>query len=464
MKEKKELLSSLPKVDLLLEDERIIASGYKSRTMLVESIRETLDKYRKGILEGKISDYTFQNIEDDIINTLKKKEGFHLKGVVNATGTILHTNLGRAVLSKDALDAIIGVASGYSNLEFNLENGERGSRYSHVESLLCRITGAEAAMVVNNNAAAVMLVLSTLAKGKEAIVSRGQLVEIGGSFRVPDVMEESGASLHEVGTTNRTHLYDYENAINEDTGVILRVHQSNYRIMGFTEEPSIEELIELGIRHGIPVVEDIGSGVFVDLSKFGLSPEPTVQASIEKGIDVVTFSGDKMLGGPQAGIIVGKKKFIDAMKKNQLTRALRIDKLTLAALEATLKLYLDEERAIKEIPGLRMLTVKPEELKKDAIRLLRALRRRLGDRAKMEAEKSFSQVGGGSMPMEQLETFVVTLTSPLYTPDTIEERLRTGEVPVVARIYKDKLIFDVRTLLPKDYKLLEDALDKALQG
>lgn len=464
MKEKKELLSSLPKVDLLLEDERITAAGYKSRTMLVESVRETLDKYRKGILEGKISDYSFRDIEEDIISTLRKKEGFHLKGVVNATGTILHTNLGRAVLSKEALDAITGVASGYSNLEFNIEKGERGSRYSHVESLLCRITGAEAAMVVNNNAAAVMLVLSTLAKGKEAIVSRGQLVEIGGSFRVPDVMEESGASLHEVGTTNRTHLYDYENAINENTGVILRVHQSNYRIMGFTEEPDITDLIELGRQHGIPVIEDIGSGVFIDLSRFGLSPEPTVQASIAKGMDVVTFSGDKMLGGPQAGIIVGKKKFIDAMKKNQLTRALRIDKLTLAALEATLKLYLDEERALKEIPGLRMLTVKPEDLKKDAIRLLRALRKRLGDRANMEVEKSFSQVGGGSMPTEQLETFVVTLTSPLYTPDTIEERLRTGEVPVIARIYKDKLIFDVRTLLPKDYKLVEDSLDKALQG
>lgn len=463
MKEKKELLSSLPKVDLLLEDERIIAAGYKSRTMLVESVRETLDKYRKGILEGKISDYCIRDIEEDIVNTLRKKEGFHLKGVINATGTILHTNLGRAVLSKEALDAIIGVASGYSNLEFNVEKGERGSRYSHVESLLCRITGAEAAMVVNNNAAAVMLVLSTLAKGKEAIVSRGQLVEIGGSFRVPDVMEESGASLHEVGTTNRTHLYDYENAINENTGVILRVHQSNYRIMGFTEEPDIMELIELGRKHGIPVIEDIGSGVFVDLSRFGLSPEPTVQASIAKGMDVVTFSGDKMLGGPQAGIIVGKKKFIDAMKKNQLTRALRIDKLTLAALEATLKLYLDEERALKEIPGLRMLTVKPEELKKDAVRLLRALRKRLGDRADMEVKNSFSQVGGGSMPTEQLETFVVTLTSPLYTPDTIEERLRMGEVPVIVRIYKDKLIFDVRTLLPKDYKLVEDALDKALQ-
>jgi L-seryl-tRNA(Ser) seleniumtransferase len=395
---------------------------------------------------------------------LRQKEGFHLKGVVNATGTILHTNLGRAVLSQEALNAIIGVASGYSNLEFNLEKGERGSRYSHVESLLCRITGAEAAMVVNNNAAAVMLVLSTLAKDKEAIVSRGQLVEIGGSFRVPDVMEESGAHLHEVGTTNRTHLYDYENAINENTGVILRVHQSNYRIMGFTEEPDIVDLVELGRQNDIPVIEDIGSGVFVDLSRFGLSPEPTVQASIEKGMDVVTFSGDKMLGGPQAGIIVGKKQFIDAMKKNQLTRALRIDKLTLSALEATLKLYLDEERALKEIPGLRMLTIKPEELKKDATRLLRALRRRLGDRAQLEVEKSFSQVGGGSMPTEQLETYVVTLTSPMYTLDTIEERLRHGDVPVVARINKDKLILDVRTLLPKDYKQVEDALDKALQG
>ena len=464
MKEKKELLSSLPRVDALLEDERIISAGYKSRTMLVEAVREVLDRYRRNILDGMLKDYSLQDIEWDIIKAVRIKEDFHLKGVVNATGTILHTNLGRAVLSKDALDAIIGVASGYSNLEFNLKKGERGSRYSHVEDLICRITGAEAAMVVNNNAAAVMLVLSTLAKGKEAIVSRGQLVEIGGSFRVPDVMEESGGHLREVGTTSRTHLYDYENAINENTGVILRVHQSNYRIMGFTEEPDLKDLVELGRKKGIPVIEDIGSGVFVDLSRFGLSPEPTVQASINKGVDVVTFSGDKMLGGPQAGIIAGKKIFIDAMKKNQLTRALRIDKLTLSALEATLKLYVDEERALKEIPGLRMLTVKPDELKKDAIRLLRALRKRLGDRAELVVEKSFSQVGGGSMPTEQLATYVVALTSPLYTIDTIEERLRLGETPVVARINKDKLILDVRTLLPKDYRLLEEALDKALQG
>ncbi len=282
---------------------------------------------------------------------------------------MIHTNLGRSLLAKEAIENVIKVSENYSNLEYDLKQGKRGSRYSHVEELIKKVTGAEAAMVVNNNAAAVMLALNTLCEEKEAIVSRGQLVEIGGSFRVPDVMKFSRAHLVEVGTTNRTHLYDYENNINENTGVLLKVHTSNFKIMGFTEEVSSEEMVQLGEKYKLPVMEDIGSGTLVDFSKYGFTYEPTVQSSLEKGVDVVTFSGDKMLGGPQAGIIVGKKKYIDKMKKNQLTRALRIDKMTLAALEGTLKYYIDEKEAIENIPTLNMILSSKEIHKKKSSKI-----------------------------------------------------------------------------------------------
>lgn len=459
MSDKRGLLSSLPKVDNIQNDERISAYDSIPKTVVLEAIRETLDFYRKGILSDKIDNFSYEGIIGDIQKKIKSKSSMHLKRVVNATGTVLHTNLGRAVLSKSAVEAVINASLGYNNLEFDLENGVRGSRYSHVEELICKLTGAEAALVVNNNAAAVMLALSTLCKGKEAIVSRGQLVEIGGSFRIPAVMEESGAKLVEVGTTNRTHTYDYERAINENTGVILKVHQSNYKIMGFTEEVEIEELCEIGNKHDIPVVEDIGSGVLVDMSKFGLTYEPTVQNSIKRGIDVITFSGDKMLGGPQAGIIAGRKEYIERMKKNQLTRALRIDKMTLAALEATLRLYLDEDKAIKEIPGLKMLTKSPEVLKKDAQKLSRMIKSRIKDRAIIEIEKDFSQVGGGAMPLENMGTYVVTLRTDKKSLNDIDYELRNCELPIVARIYKDRMIFDVRTLFDDEYKIIADMLD-----
>lgn len=461
MQNKNLLLSKLPKVDRILSDDRIQDFDI-ARNLKIDIIRKILDSYRKDILDGNIEEFTYDDVIDKIIKLLNVKSKNHLKRVINATGTILHTNLGRAVLSKDAIDAVVEVASRYNNLEYDLEKGERGSRYSHVEEIICKITGAEAAMVVNNNAAAVMLVLSTLAKGKEVIVSRSQLVEIGGSFRVPAVMEQSGAKLVEVGTTNKTHLYDYENAINENTALILKVHQSNFKILGFTKEISLEELVELGKKYNLPVVEDIGSGVLIDFSKYGLPYEPTVQESIKRGADVVTFSGDKLLGGPQAGIIVGKKHLIDRMKKNQLTRALRIDKMTLAALEATFKLYLDEERAIKEIPALRMMTMNIELIQKRAKKLYSQLKKIISDRAELNIEKDVSQFGGGAMPLETITTYVVTIKPKFKKIEDVELELRRQEVPIIVRIYKENIIIDVRTLFDDDFHIIVDSLNKIL--
>lgn len=462
MEEKNILLKTLPKVDIILSDKRIEELKGIPRVLILDGIREVLELVRKNILDNKINIISYDDILDEIIHVINFKNALNLKRVINGTGTILHTNLGRAVLAKSAAEAVIKVSSFYSNLEFDIIKGERGSRYSHVEDLICKITGAEAALVVNNNAAAVMLALSTLANGKEAIVSRGQLVEIGGSFRVPSVMELSGARLVEIGTTNRTHLYDYENAISENTGVILKVHQSNYKILGFTEEVPIDELVGLGNKNNIPVLEDIGSGILIDISKFGLTYEPTVQNSIKQGIDVVTFSGDKLLGGPQAGIIAGKKEYIALMKKNQLTRALRIDKMTLAALEATLRLYLDEEKAIKEIPGIDMLIRDVNIIKKDAQRLSKNIRIKLNERLTVGVIKDYSQVGGGAMPLERLETYALELAPISISVEELEYKLRTNDIPIITRIYKDRIILDVRTLFNEDYKIIVDTLDKLL--
>ena len=341
------LFRNIPKVDVLLEKESIqnLIRLY-SRDTVVEAIREETEGLREFIKtcedEGEAvrrTEELVQNIERHVV----KMHTPDMRPVINGTGTILHTNLGRAPISMEHMEYVASVATGYSNLEYDLEAGRRGERYSHFEELLCKITGAEAAMAVNNNAASVMLILNTIGKDKEIVVSRGELVEIGGKFRVPDVMEQSGATLVEVGTTNKTHFSDYENAITEDTSALLKVHTSNYRIVGFTENVPIAELVPLGEKYGIPVIEDLGSGVLIDLAKYGLEHEPTVQESIQAGADVVCFSGDKLLGGPQAGIIVGKKKYIDRMKKNQLTRALRIDKFTATTLDVVLHEYLSEE-------------------------------------------------------------------------------------------------------------------------
>ncbi len=342
-------------------------------------------------------------------------------------------------------------------MEFDLQSGKRGSRYSHIEEIICRLTGAEAALVVNNNAAAVLLVLNTLAKDKEVIVSRGQLVEIGGSFRVPEVMIQSGARLVEVGTTNKTHLHDYENNINDETGVILKVHTSNYKIVGFTKEVAIEELSYIGNKYEIPVVEDIGSGTLIDFSKYGLTKEPTVQESIKKGADIITFSGDKLLGGPQAGIIIGKKDLIDKMKKNQLTRALRVDKMTLVTLEAIMRIYLDEEKAIKNIPTLNMITMDIKEIKAKAETLFE----RMNDRDfpyRFEVVQGNSQVGGGSMPVENLPTYLISLAADNISSSVIEESLRKYEIPIITRINNDKVLLDLRTIRYQEFDIILQAL------
>ena len=401
---------SIPKVDILLEDERIQnAASIYERDTVMDAIREQTE-YVRGLIRTCDEEETIRrgidNLIPDIIRRVEKMHTPDMRPVINATGTILHTNLGRAPISREHMARLAEVACGYSNLEYDLEAGRRGERYSHFEKLLCKITGAEAAMAVNNNASAVMLILSSMAKGGEVVVSRGELVEIGGKFRIPDVMEQSGARLVEVGTTNKTHYSDYADAVTEETKAFLKVHTSNYRIVGFTESVGIDDLIPLGQEYDLPIIEDLGSGVLIDLSKYGLTYEPTVQDSIRKGADVVCFSGDKLLGGPQAGIIVGKKKYIDKMKKNQLTRALRIDKFTATALELVLQEYLSEENAVNKIPVLRMITKSAEEVEKSARRFKRMLERK-GLKAAITLQKCESQIGGGSLPLERIPSMAV---------------------------------------------------------
>ncbi|HEX3030922.1 MAG TPA: L-seryl-tRNA(Sec) selenium transferase, partial [Bacillota bacterium] len=393
---------------------------------------------------------------------LKQASLPHLRRVINATGVILHTNLGRAVLSQRAIDAVARAAGSYSNLELDLASGERGSRYSHVEELLCKLTGAEAALVVNNNAGAVLLALSSMAAGREVVVSRGQLVEIGGAFRIPEVMAQSGCILKEVGSTNKTHLRDYENAISENTALLLKVHTSNYRVVGFTAEVGLPELVKMGNKYNIPVIEDMGSGFLVDLQGIGIGDEPTVQASIAAGAQVVTFSGDKLLGGPQAGIIVGEAQYIAKMKKHPLTRAVRIDKLTLAALEATLWEYIDQEEVLNSNPTLKMLKLSKEELAARAEELSQLLHSSFmhenSAKAAIEITSDYSQVGGGAMPLTQLPTWVVKVHPYTASVQSWAESLRNREVPVIVRVADDSLIFDPRTLLPGDVALINEAI------
>lgn len=463
------LYRNIPKVDVLLEDTVIqnLIANY-SRDTVMDAIRQELDKLRAfiGTCEDEESAKSrIGQLTENIERAVAAMHRPNMRPVINATGTILHTNLGRAPIACHHIQHVMAVAQGYSNLEYNLEAGARGERYSHFEALLCRLTGAEAAMAVNNNAAAVMLILSSIAKGGEVIVSRGELVEIGGKFRIPDVMEQSGASLVEVGTTNKTHFSDYEEAVTEDTKAFLKVHTSNYRIVGFTDTVKMEELIPLKEKYDIPVIEDLGSGVLIDLSKYGLIYEPTVQDSIKNGADVVCFSGDKLLGGPQAGIIIGKKKYIDKMKKNQLTRALRIDKFTAAALEVVLQEYLSEEKAIAQIPTLRMITKPVEEVEKAAKKLARLLRAE-GFPAQIEVERCESQIGGGSLPLERIPSMAVTIRPKKITTAQLEERMRFLPLPVVPRVFDDKIVMDVRTMdenlfksavvnMFKEYRIME---------
>lgn len=454
---KKELLRKLPSVDSLLKDSKTaLFLKERSRPIVVEAIRTALDKERELIKgsDARIYRFNIGEFRKKVETEIEKRERLSMARVVNATGVILHTNLGRAPLSVSALKNLIEVSTGYANLEFDLDKGERGERYSHLEPLLCRLTGSEAALVVNNNAAAVLLVLNTLAEGKEVIVSRGELVEIGGSFRIPDVMRKSGARLVEVGTTNRTHLKDYRAALTQETALIMKVHRSNFDMVGFTADVPIQDLARLGKDNNIPVMNDLGSGSLIDLSGYGIKREPTVKDSVAAGIDVITFSGDKLLGGPQAGIIIGKKEVIAAIKKNPLTRALRVDKLTVAALEATLKVYMDELKALHEIPVLRMLTLQVADMAKTARRLLKALRGIPGGRFEVSIRDGFSQVGGGAMPLQDIPTKLVVIKAKGMSPNRLEKELRTNSNSIVARIERDGVVFDMRTLIEGDIEII----------
>lgn len=463
--DKNMLYRSIPKVDVLLADEKVqmLIETY-SRETVMESIHLEMNRLRAYIAKCEDEEEAKRQIEaltEKIERTVSAMHTPNMRMVMNGTGTILHTNLGRAPISPEHMKRVAAIATGYSNLEYNLEAGRRGERYSHFEELLCKITGAEAAMAVNNNAASVMLILSSLAKGGEVIVSRGELVEIGGKFRIPDVMEQSGASLVEVGTTNKTHYDDYEDAITEETKALLKVHTSNYRIVGFTDTVGIDELIPLAKEHDLPVVEDLGSGVLIDLERYGLTHEPTVQESIAKGADVVCFSGDKLLGGPQAGIIIGKKKYIDMMKKNQLTRALRIDKFTAAALELVLQEYLSEEQAVQHIPVLRMITEPLDEVARRARSLARTIRS-TDLPAKVDVVSCESQIGGGSLPMERIPSMAVAIHPKHESVAALEDQMRHLTVPMIPRTVNDTIMLDVRTVETEDFKLIAAELQEVL--
>ena len=452
------LLRQIPKVDELMRQPQLQQLCASVPTQKVtEAVRQILDDLRGGILNGSIEEMpALEDLCGLVVGSASKKAEYSLKKVINATGIILHTNLGRACISERAAAAACEVAQSYSTLEYNLQAGRRGTRYSHVEELLCRLTGAESALVVNNNAAAVLLILSDMAQGGQVITSRGELVEIGGSFRVPDIMEACGAELKEVGTTNKTHLWDYDRAINEKTRALMKVHTSNYRIVGFSETPTLPELVELGHSRGLPVIEDLGSGCLVDLQQFGILGEPTVQDSVRAGVDVVSFSGDKLLGGPQAGIIVGKKAIVDKLKKHPLTRAMRVDKMTLAALEATLRSY--DAGLSSEIPTIAMLSATPAYLQGKADQLCQ-LMLKAGIAAEVVATEG--QVGGGSVPTQMLKSFAVAVQPAGVNLDQLEINLRLGSPAIVGRINHDRFLLDVRTLRENDFDAIVKAVAEA---
>ncbi|AZR73213.1 L-seryl-tRNA(Sec) selenium transferase [Anoxybacter fermentans] len=461
---KQEYLRKIPAVNRLLQTTEIqnILTEYP-HDLVVDLINQVLDKKRRDILEETTDpeklDLSIEGLAREAKEAILAYMAPRLKKVINATGTVLHTNLGRAVLSEKAADALAQIARTYSNLEYDLKEGKRGSRYTLVTDLLCRLTGAEDALVVNNNAAAVLLVLSTLAKGKEVIISRGELVEIGGSFRMHEVMKISGCTLVEVGSTNKTHLYDYENAITSETGLLVKVHTSNYQIVGFSKSVENKELVELAHKYQIPVFEDLGSGVLINLEKYGIAHEPTVQEAVSHGVDLVSFSGDKLLGGPQAGIIVGKKEYIQRLKRNHLLRALRVDKFTLAALEVTLKHYLREEEAMNEIPTLRMLKLTADVIKKRVEKFAQRLKETLNE-VEIRVVEGRSMVGGGSLPLEEIPTWLVGVKFNRISTTDAEIQLRQGEVPVICRIQDDELLFDLRTVFPDQEDEILEALLK----
>ncbi|MCP4110116.1 MAG: L-seryl-tRNA(Sec) selenium transferase [Desulfobacteraceae bacterium] len=461
------LLRMLPGVDRILEHAKTEPFFDNiPKSVLVRSVRSVVDDYRNIIIHGQ--DMTEKSFSDNAVlekvkNTVKKAIAPNLKRVINATGVVVHTNLGRSLLANDAIENILIISSMYSNLEFDLSEGKRGSRYSCVEDVLCEITGAESAMVVNNNAGAVLLCLETVARDRQVIVSRGELVEIGGAFRIPDVMAKSGGILKEVGTTNRTHPGDYENAINDETGLLLKVHKSNYSIVGFTAEVLLKDLTALGAKYNIPVMEDLGSGTFIDFSKYGMLKEPTVQDSVAAGADIVTFSGDKLLGGPQAGIITGKKIFLDRIRQNPLTRALRIDKLTLAALESTLRLYRDPEKAVKAIPTLRMLTAPFHIIERKAEEFCSILKKINDSRVSLELMNLSSRVGGGALPLQDLPSKCVGVRIEGMSANSVEKYMRKNTPPVIGRIEEDCFVMDLRTINDDEFPVIETAFRTMLK-
>ncbi len=462
MEEKQKLLSSLPSVDEILRSNQG-TEWLKTypRRYIIQAIREMIDQRRKDILKGFTSDMPEESMIAGIEQIIGRLSSFSLRPLINATGIVIHTNLGRSLLSEKALENIGKVAGSYSNLEYELGEGRRGKRYSHIKRIVREVTGAEDALIVNNNAAAVMLCLNTLSNGKETIVSRGELVEIGGSFRMPEVMAASGAMLREVGTTNKTHLSDYERAITDNTALIVKVHKSNFRITGFSEEVSVEDLASLGRKYQIPVMFDLGSGCLIDLRPLGISDEPVVKDIVRTGIDITTFSGDKLLGGPQGGVIVGKREYIERIQKNPITRAVRIDKLTLAGFESTLMEYIDEEKAVENIPTLRMLLQKPEEIRGRANRIAKRLRKEIQN-AHIVVTADSSRAGGGSLPEIDFPTYVVSIKPHSLSVNEIETRMRAGNPPIIARIREELLMLDARTIREFELKDLIKGVKAAL--
>ena len=465
-------LKDLPAVDEILKDKagKRWVSLYPRRFVL-DGIRDVMDSRRKAIVEGKdeeIAETTLVSMANEMEARIAALSSLSLLPVINATGIVIHTNLGRSPLSERVVENMAAVARGYSTLEYDPATGKRGSRNSHVRRLVRTVTGAEDAIAVNNNAAAVMLCLKALAEGREVIVSRGELVEIGGSFRVPEVMRQSGAILKEVGATNKTHLRDYEDAIGENTALILKVHQSNFRIEGFTQDVSIEELARLGKKYEIPVMYDVGSGCLIDMRPYGIHSEPTVQEIVAAGPDVVTFSGDKLLGGPQAGIIAGSAEIIKTLSKHQMLRALRLDKMTLAALEATLMDYVDLDSALLKIPTMRMLLESPLEVRKRARRIASRIKGLLTSKtakAEISVKKDVTFSGGGALPAHEIPTYAVSVSLRGLSANALEARLRLeGTPPVIARIKDNLIMLDARSVQDSEVPVLSKRVAQSLKG
>lgn len=459
----KTALRALPSVEATLQllDPFIQETGV-ARAVVTQAVRQAIEQTREALIAGTLNP---ESALDQVVEQAKRHAQLgwtsSIPRVLNATGIILHTGLGRAPLSPLVKEYVMAVLDGYSLLAFSTDTGKRRERHFHTEALLAKLTGAETGIVVNNNAAATLLVLGTLCKGKEAVVSRGELVEIGGSFRMPDVMAQSGAIMREVGTTNKTHLRDYEAAIGPDTGMLVKVHKSNYKIVGFSSEPSLEEMVELGNRHHIPVYHDLGSGALLDFSRYGLAHEPMVQESVAAGAQLVTVSGDKLIGGPQSGIILGQKAYVDRIKKNPLLRATRCGKLTYAALEATLKLFLDEKTAVSQNTTIQRLVEPNAMLKKRALALVQGAKPHAPKSVSLGVEEQVTYVGGGSMPGESLPTVVVTVKDEKLAPETFAKRLRLGNPALFTRVQGEQLILDLRALGADEVPLAADALKAA---